>query len=60
VAGHADTGAAMATACTARHQVVLGLKDGATLTAPCAEPYPLRSAFWHADIGKILKALARE
>ena len=60
VAGDAGTGAAMTAACTARHQVVLGLKDGAALAVPCAEPYPMRSAFWHADIDKILAALARE
>lgn len=60
VAGDAGTGAAMSAACTARHQIVLGLKDGATLAVPCAEPYPMRSAFWHADIGKVLAALARE
>lgn len=60
LAGHPGTGAAMSAACTARHQVVLGLKDGATLAVPCAAPYPLRAAFWHADIGKLLAALARD
>jgi hypothetical protein len=60
VSGHADTAAAMAAACTARHRVVLGLKEGAALVVPCAEPYPMRTAFWHADIGKILAALSSE
>lgn len=58
--GHPGTGAAMTAACTLRHQVVLGLKDGAALAVPCAAPYPMRAAFWHADIGKLLAALARD
>jgi hypothetical protein len=60
IAGHAGTGAAMTAACSARHQVALGLKDGGTLAVPCSAPYAMRSAFWHADIEKILAALARE
>jgi hypothetical protein len=60
VFGHAGTGAAMAAACTARGQVVLGLKDGGTLAAPCTEPYRMRQHFPHADIGKLLAALRSE
>jgi hypothetical protein len=59
VFGDGATGAAMTAACTTRHTVVLGLKDGATLTAPCAEPYRMRTDFYRADIGKVLAALRR-
>jgi hypothetical protein len=59
VFGNAATGAAMTSACTARHALVLGLKEGATLTAPCAGPYRMRTAFYRADIGKVLAALRR-
>jgi hypothetical protein len=59
VFGDAATGEAMLAACTARHVVVLGLKEGGTLEAPCAEPYRMRSAFYRADIGKVLAALRR-
>jgi hypothetical protein len=59
VFGDAGTGAAMAAACTARRELVLGLKDGGSLKAPCPEPYRMRTDFYHADIGKILAALRR-
>jgi hypothetical protein len=57
VAGHAATGQAMAAACAARHEVRLGLQDGATLAAPCSRPYQPRTAFYRADIGRVLAAL---
>ncbi|MGV7211243.1 hypothetical protein ACLB1G_25685 [Oxalobacteraceae bacterium A2-2] len=57
VFGHAATGQAMAAACTARHEVLLGLKDGATLAVPCARPYQPRTAFYRADIARVLAAL---
>lgn len=47
----------MAAACTARRQVLLGLKDGATLAVPCEQPYRMRQQFHRADIGKVLAAL---
>jgi hypothetical protein len=59
VFGIEETGAAMTAACTARHVVLLGLKDGGTLAAPCAEPYRMRTDFYRADIGKVLAALRR-
>lgn len=58
--GDAATGQAMTAACNARHQLVLGLKDGGTLAVPCAEPYRMREAFYRADITKILAALGRK
>ena len=57
VSGHPATGQAMAAACTARRQVLLGLKDGATLAVPCEQPYRMRQQFHRADIGKVLAAL---
>lgn len=57
VFGHPATGGTMAAACTARHQLVLGLKDGGTLAVPCAEPYRMRQQFHRADIVKLLSAL---
>ncbi|KQX01976.1 hypothetical protein ASC94_05230 [Massilia sp. Root418] len=57
VFGHAATGEAMAAACTARREVLLGLKDGGTLAVPCAQPYRMRQQFYQADIGKVLAAL---
>lgn len=59
VIGHAGAGTAMAAACESRHQVVLGLKEGGTLVVPCAAAYRMRTAFYHADIGKVLEALSR-
>lgn len=59
VFGDPATGAAMTAACTARHALVLGLKDGGTLSAPCPEPYRMRTAFYQVDIGKLLAALRR-
>jgi hypothetical protein len=59
VFGNAATGEAMTAACAARHAVLLGLKDGGSLTAPCVEPYRMRTAFYRADIGKVLAALRR-
>jgi hypothetical protein len=59
VFGNGATGAAMTAACTARRAVLLGLKDGATLAAPCAEPYRMRTDFYRADIDKVLAALRR-
>jgi hypothetical protein len=49
----------MAAACEARHAVLLGLKDGGSLAAPCAEAYRMRTEFYRADIGKVLAALRR-
>jgi hypothetical protein len=60
VFGDAATGAAMTAACTARHALVLGLKDGGTLTAPCGQPCRMRTAFYRADIRKLLAALRRQ
>jgi|GEM_PF-5508237 len=59
VFGDPATGAAMTAACNARHVLVLGLKDGGSLRAPCAEPYRMRAAFYQADIGMVLAALRR-
>jgi hypothetical protein len=59
VFGDAATGATMAAACEARHAVLLGLKDGGSLAAPCAEAYRMRTEFYRADIGKVLAALRR-
>lgn len=60
VFGHAATGRTMAAACATRRSVVLGVKDGATLTVPCVEPYRMRQEFYRADIRKVLAALRRE
>jgi hypothetical protein len=59
VFGDAATGPAMTAACATRHEIVLGLKEGGTLVAPCPEPYRMRAAFYRADIGKLLAALRR-
>jgi hypothetical protein len=59
VFGGPATGPAMTAACTARHALVLGLKDGGTLSAPCPEAYRMRTAFYHANIEKLLAALRR-
>jgi len=48
---------AMSQACTARHEVRLGLKDGATLALPCSAPYQAGTRMYSADIGKIMRAL---
>jgi hypothetical protein len=60
VFGDPATGQVMATACLARHAVVLGVKEGGTLTVPCDAPYKMRQEFYRADIGKVLAALERE
>ncbi|KQV80670.1 hypothetical protein ASD15_12080 [Massilia sp. Root351] len=57
VFGHPGTGQAMAAACTARRQVLLGLQDGGTLAVPCQHPYRMRQQFHRADIDKVLNAL---
>ena len=57
VSGHPGTGQAMAAACTARRQVLLGLKGGGTLAVPCEHPYRMRPQFHRADIAKVLRAL---
>jgi hypothetical protein len=59
VFGNAATGDAMTAACITRHALVLGLKDGGSLTAPCEQPYRMRTAFYASDIGKVLAALRR-
>jgi hypothetical protein len=59
VFGNPATGEAMTAACTARHALVLGLKEGGSITAPCATPYRMRSSFYRADIAKVLAALRR-
>ncbi|WP_426321137.1 hypothetical protein [Pseudoduganella sp. R-43] len=48
---------AISQACAARHEVVLGLKDGATLPVPCRSPYQASARMYAADIGKIMRAL---
>ena len=48
---------AMSQACGARHEVVLGLKDGTTLAMPCRTPYDTSMHMYAADIGKIMRAL---
>lgn len=50
----------MISACTARHEVKLGMKNGDVLTVPCTTPYPTRSAFYGANIDKVLANLMRE
>jgi hypothetical protein len=57
--GNANTGTAMAAACTAHGKLVLGLKDGGTLEVPCTEPYLMRSSFYHVDVDRVLQALLR-
>ena len=59
VFGDPGTGPAMTAACTVRQALVLGLKDGGTLSAPCPAPYRMRAAFYQANIGKLLAALRR-
>ena len=48
---------AISQACAARHEVVLGLKDGATLPVPCHSPYQASARMYAADFGKIMRAL---
>jgi hypothetical protein len=48
---------AMTQACSTRHEVRLGLKDGATLAIPCSAPYQTATRMYAADIGKIMRAL---
>lgn len=48
---------AMSQACAARHEVVLGLKDGTTLAMPCRTPYNASTRMYAADFGKIMRAL---
>ncbi|MGW8390425.1 hypothetical protein [Pseudoduganella sp. HUAS MS19] len=48
---------AMTQACTARREVVLGLKDGSVLAVPCREVYQPGTRMYAADIGKIMRAL---
>lgn len=48
---------AMVQACSARKEVVLGMKDGATLALPCRSPYQPSTHMYAADIGKIMRAL---
>lgn len=48
---------AMAQACESRHVLRLIGKQGESVTVPCGEPYRARSAFYHADIEKILMQL---
>ncbi|WP_028101386.1 hypothetical protein [Pseudoduganella violaceinigra] len=48
---------AMSQACAARHEVVLGLKDGTTMAMPCRTPYNASARMYAADIGKIMRAL---
>jgi hypothetical protein len=57
VFGHPATGEAIAAACTRRHRIELGLRDGGKLDAPCPQPYLRRQQFYHADIDKVLAAL---
>ena len=59
VFGDAGTLPAMAAACSNRHIVALGMRDGATLDAPCTEPYHAYASFYHADIDKVLASLLR-
>jgi hypothetical protein len=48
---------AMSQACTARKEVVLGLKDGSALAVPCRTPHVASARMYAADIGKIMRAL---
>lgn len=48
---------AMTQACSVRKEVMLGLKDGATLAIPCRKPYVASTRMYAADIGKIMRAL---
>lgn len=48
---------ALVQACSVRHEVALGLKDGATLAVPCRSPYQPAARMYAADIGKIMRAL---
>jgi len=48
---------AMSRACAARHEVLLGLKDGTALAMPCRTPYNASARMYAADIGKIMRAL---
>ncbi|PRC92934.1 hypothetical protein [Solimicrobium silvestre] len=57
VFGGESTLAAMVAACTDRHEVKLGAKNGGSLTVPCGEPYSVRSEFYGIDIDKVLKSL---
>ena len=57
VFGHPDTGEAIAAACTLRHRIALGLRDGGKLDAPCPQTYIRRQQFYHADIDKVVAAL---
>ena len=49
--------AALADACTARHAVNFGMKNGAALTVPCAAPYQAQKEFYRVDIDKVLARL---
>jgi hypothetical protein len=57
IQGHPHVAAAMATACTAKHEIVLGLQDGSERRVPCAQAYQGPAQFFAADIGKVLAKL---
>lgn len=60
VFGDPATGSAMTSACTVRHEVAFGLKDGGKLVVPCQTPYQMRTAFYAIDIEHALPRLLRE
>ena len=60
VFGDAGTGPAMTSACTTRHEVAFGLKDGGKLAIPCQTPYQMRMAFYAIDMEQVLARLLRE
>ncbi|MFL6658289.1 MAG: hypothetical protein ACJ8GW_09470 [Massilia sp.] len=51
---------ALVAACTARKEVELGIKGGASLRMPCVTPYQVTPLFYAANIEAIIKLLARE
>jgi hypothetical protein len=51
---------ALVAACTARKEVELGIKGGASLRMPCPTPYQVTPLFYAANIDVIIKLLARE
>lgn len=60
VFGGAQALPALVAACASRKEALLGLKGGATLRMPCAQPYPITRHFYAADMAKIVERLARD
>lgn len=57
VFGDVRTVPAMAAACKARGNVVLGLADGSDVTIACAQAFDIERPFYRIDIERVLKAL---